>query len=113
MKGTVAAPQKAMERIRRALVGGHPLIYVQSWEETRVERLAQHLAKTFYGAPVSYGVWSLVDGLSVDGQPVPNTHDPLAALEAILAGDGTRAEESMHRHVKGFEHEIRKVLVER
>ena len=88
MKAAIAAPQKAMERIRRALVGGHPLIYVQSWEETRVERLAQHLAKTFYGAPVSFGVWSVVEGLSVDGQPVPNTHDPLAALEAILAGDG-------------------------
>ncbi|HEY3173955.1 MAG TPA: AAA family ATPase, partial [Thermoanaerobaculia bacterium] len=44
--------------------------------------------KTFYGAPVAYGVWSVVDGLSVDGQPVPNTHDPLAALEAILTGDG-------------------------
>jgi len=88
MKAAVAAPPKAMERIRRALVGGHPLIYVQSWEETRVERLVQHLAKTFYGSPVAYGVWSVVDGLSVDGQPVPNTHDPVGALESILAGDG-------------------------
>jgi hypothetical protein len=31
----VAAPPKAMEKIRRALVGGHPLVYVQSWEEPR------------------------------------------------------------------------------
>jgi SpoVK/Ycf46/Vps4 family AAA+-type ATPase len=84
-----AAPSpKAMERIRRALVGGHPLLYVQSWEETRVERLAQHLAKTFYGEPSAYGVWSVVDGLSVDGQAVPGTHDPLAALEAILGAEG-------------------------
>ena len=51
----VAAPPKAMERIRRALVGGHPLLYVQSWEETRVERLVQHFAKTFYGTPAPYG----------------------------------------------------------
>ena len=29
-----------MERIRKALLGGHPLIYVLTWEETRVERLA-------------------------------------------------------------------------
>ncbi len=83
--GTIAAPSKAMERVRRALLGGHPLIYVLTWEETRVERLTQHLAKTFYGAPVSYGVWSVVDGLVVDGAPVPNTQDPLRALEAILA----------------------------
>lgn len=88
MNPAIVAPPKAMERIRRALLGGHPLLYVQSWEETRVERLAQHLAKTFYGTPASYGVWSVVEGLLVDGQTVPGTHDPLAALEAILSGQG-------------------------
>jgi DNA-binding GntR family transcriptional regulator len=36
-----------------------------------------------------------------------------ALLRAILAGDGPVAEESMQRHVMGFEQEIRKVLVER
>ncbi len=84
----IAAPTKAMDRIRKALLGGHPLIYVLSWEETRVERLAQHLAKTFYGAPSAYGVWSVVDGLVVDGAPVPDTQDPVRALEAILAANG-------------------------
>jgi SpoVK/Ycf46/Vps4 family AAA+-type ATPase len=43
-----------------------------------------NLAKTFYGAPVTYGVWSVVDGLVIDGTPLPNTQDPLRALEAIL-----------------------------
>ncbi len=84
----VAAPSRAVERIRRALLGGHPLIYVLTWEETRVERLAQHLARTFYGAPCAYGVWSVVDGLVIDGNPVPDTHDPVRALEAILAVSG-------------------------
>jgi SpoVK/Ycf46/Vps4 family AAA+-type ATPase len=84
----VIPPTKAMERIRRALVGGHPLLYVQTWEETRVERLVQHFAKTFYGPPVPYGLWSIVEGLTMDGGPVANTHDPLAALEVILAGEG-------------------------
>lgn len=82
---TIAVPSKAMERIRRALLGGHPLIYVLTWEETRVERLTQHLAKTFYGSPSAYGVWSVVDGLTIDGNPVEGTQDPLRALEAILA----------------------------
>jgi SpoVK/Ycf46/Vps4 family AAA+-type ATPase len=84
----VAAPSKAMERIRKALLGGHPLLYVLTWEETRVERLAQHLAKTFYGAPSPYGVWSVVEGLVVDGVPVPDTQDPVRALDAILAAQG-------------------------
>ncbi|HMF09420.1 MAG TPA: AAA family ATPase [Thermoanaerobaculia bacterium] len=82
------APVKAMDRIRKALLGGHPLIYVQSWEETRVERLAQHLAKTFFGQPVPCGSWSVVDGLLVDGVPVPDTRDPLKALDAILQASG-------------------------
>ena len=33
-------------------------------------------------------------------------------LEAVLAGEGDRAEEAMRRHVAGFESEIRKVLME-
>ncbi|MGH9398769.1 MAG: AAA family ATPase [Thermoanaerobaculia bacterium] len=82
------APPKAMDRIRKAIVGGHPLLYVQSWEESRVERLAQHLARTFYGTPVPLGIWSVVDGLLVDGIPVPDTRDPVKALEAILQAQG-------------------------
>jgi SpoVK/Ycf46/Vps4 family AAA+-type ATPase len=84
----IVAPPKAMDRIRKAIVGGHPLLYVQSWEESRVERLAQHLARTFYGAPVPLGIWSVVDGLLVDGMPVPDTRDPLKVLEAILQAQG-------------------------
>ncbi len=84
----VATPPKAMERIRKALLGGYPLIFVQSWEESRVERLAQHLAKTFFGQPTPCGIWSVVDGLVVDGMPVPDTRDPLRALEAILQASG-------------------------
>ncbi len=84
----IAAPTKAMDRIRKALLGGHPLVYVLTWEETRVERFTQHLAKTFYGAPCPYGVWSVVEGLVVDGTPVPGTEDPVRALEAILNATG-------------------------
>jgi SpoVK/Ycf46/Vps4 family AAA+-type ATPase len=84
----IQAPAKATEKIRRALVGGHPLIYVQSWEESRVERLALHLARTFFGQPVPCGIWTVVDGLVVDGLPVPDTRDPVKALEAVLQGTG-------------------------
>ncbi|MDQ2978732.1 MAG: AAA family ATPase, partial [Acidobacteriota bacterium] len=84
----VQSPSRAMDKIRRALVGGHPLLYIQSWEEPRVERLVQHLAKTFFGQSVPFGVWSVVDGLLVDGMPIPETRDPLKALDAILQASG-------------------------
>ena len=85
---SVSAAPRGVDRVRRALLGGHPIIYIQTWEEARVERLAQHLAKTFYGEPAPLGVWSVVDGLVVDGTPVPDTRDPLRALESILAAEG-------------------------
>ncbi len=40
-------------------------------------------------------------------------HEHIELLRAILTGDQNRAEESMRRHVTGFEREIRKALVER
>jgi len=40
-----------MERIRRALLGGHPLIYVLTWEESRVERLGAMSV----GHPAAFG----------------------------------------------------------
>jgi SpoVK/Ycf46/Vps4 family AAA+-type ATPase len=79
---------KGPEKIRRALLGGHPIVYVQTWEEGRVERLVAHLAKTFYGKPSAYGIWSIVDGLHEDGKAVAGTHDPLKAIEKIMAGTG-------------------------
>ena len=79
---------KGIEKIRRALVGGHPVLYIQTWEEGRVERVVAHLAKTFYKQPSTYGVWTIVDGLQEDGRPVPETRDPLHALSAIMAGKG-------------------------
>jgi len=88
VQAPVQGPLKAMEKIRRALVGGHPLIYIQSWEEPRVERLVQHFAKTFFGSAVPFGVWSVVDGLLVDGMPIPDTRDPLKALDAIHQAQG-------------------------
>jgi SpoVK/Ycf46/Vps4 family AAA+-type ATPase len=83
-----APAPKAMEKIRRALQGGHPLVYVQSWEESRVERLVQHLAKTFFGQAVPFGVWSVVDGLLVDGMPIPDSRDPLKTLDLIFQASG-------------------------
>jgi DNA-binding GntR family transcriptional regulator len=60
---------------------------------------------------LSLRLWYLVLDHEVGLREAIKEHVEL--LQAILAGDGARAEESMHRHVAGFEHEIRKALVER
>jgi DNA-binding GntR family transcriptional regulator len=60
---------------------------------------------------LSLRLWYLVLDRQVGLREAVKEHAEL--LRAILAGDGPAAEDSMRRHVTGFEREIRKVLVER
>jgi DNA-binding GntR family transcriptional regulator len=59
---------------------------------------------------LSLRLWFLVLDREVRLREAVDEHVEL--LRAVLAGDGTRAEAIMRRHVSGFEREIRKVLVE-
>jgi len=60
---------------------------------------------------LSLRLWYLVLDREVRLREAVGEHIEL--LQALLAGNGDRAEDIMRRHVTGFEHEIRKVLVER
>lgn len=60
---------------------------------------------------LSLRLWYLVVDQEVRLREAVVEHVEL--LRAVLAGDGASAEESMRRHVTGFEREIRRVLVER
>src|SRR6266852_5254209 len=60
---------------------------------------------------LSLRLWYLVLDRQVGLREAVEEHVEL--LRAILAGDGPGAEDSMRRHVTGFERDIRKVLVER
>lgn len=59
---------------------------------------------------LSLRLWYLVLDRQVGLRQAVAEH--VALLEAVLAGDGDRAEDVMRRHVTGFEREIRRVLVE-
>ena len=60
---------------------------------------------------LSLRLWYLVVDNEVRLREAVAEHVEL--LRAVLAGDGSRAEDGMRRHVTGFEREIRRVLVER
>jgi DNA-binding GntR family transcriptional regulator len=60
---------------------------------------------------LSLRLWYLVLDREVRLREAVDEHAEL--LRAIRAGDGALAEAIMRKHVIGFEHEIRKVLVER
>ena len=60
---------------------------------------------------LSLRLWYLVVDQEVRLREAVAEHVEL--LRAVLAGEGSLAEDSMRRHVTGFEREIRRVLVER
>jgi DNA-binding GntR family transcriptional regulator len=60
---------------------------------------------------LSLRLWYLVVDQKVRLREAVAEHVEL--LRAVLAGEGSRAEDSMRRHVTGFEREIRRVLLER
>jgi DNA-binding GntR family transcriptional regulator len=83
-------------------------IHRQIYAGARNAFLAATLERYFN---LSLRLWYLVLDREVRLREAVDEHVEL--LKAILHGDGALAEESMRRHVTGFESEIRKVLVER
>jgi SpoVK/Ycf46/Vps4 family AAA+-type ATPase len=81
-------PVRGAERIRRVLLGSYPLLYVQSWEEGRVERALAVLAQKFYEKPVPFAVWTCVDGWTGLAEAPSDTRDPLRALDVVLQAPG-------------------------
>jgi ATP-dependent 26S proteasome regulatory subunit len=86
----VAALTAGFDRVKRALVGQHPLLYIVSWEEARVETMLRTIAASYFGEPLPLRTWTIVDGLRGDEGPIGETRDPFAAIDAIVE-DGTRA----------------------
>lgn len=73
----------ASERIRDAILGRYPLIYLLSWEESRTIQLLDAFAAKVFGNNNSVSVWSVVSGFSGGGL-ASDIRDPLEALRAIL-----------------------------
>jgi DNA-binding GntR family transcriptional regulator len=96
-----------------------------SLDQRQLMRLDQEIHREIYHAArnpflestleryfnLSLRLWYLVLDRQVGLREAVEEHVEL--LRAILAGDGPGADDSMRRHVTGFEREIRKVLVER
>jgi len=96
-----------------------------SLDQRQLMRLDQQIHREIYRAArnpflestleryfnLSLRLWYLVLDRQVGLREAVEEHVEL--LRAILAGDGPAADDSMRRHVTGFEREIRKVLVER
>ncbi len=74
----------ASDQIRNAILGRYPLIYLLTWEESRVLQLLEAFSAKLFGPGVPFQTWSCVAGFSQNGSQDPVTA-PLGALKSILA----------------------------
>jgi hypothetical protein len=76
----------AADQIRNAILGRYPLIYLLTWEESRVLQLLEAFSTKLYGPGALFQVWSCVSGLSQNGASEQLTN-PVSALKAVLASE--------------------------
>ena len=93
---------------QRELMRMDQAIHRQIYRSARNSFLESTLERYFN---LSLRLWYLVLDRQVRLREAVEEH--VALLNAILAGDGDRAEQTMRTHVTGFEREIRAALVER
>ena len=78
--------QSSTEKIRDAIVGKYPLIYVLTWEENRALQLLEAFSAKLFGANHAARIWSCVTGFT-NHISAGKTRDPLQALESILSSE--------------------------
>ncbi len=76
---------RSIDNIRRLISAKQSLIYVVTWEEDRLQRTLEKIAKTMFSSPVKFLTWESTTGLSLDGKASPETKDPILALDKVMA----------------------------
>lgn len=79
----------------------YPLIYIETWEEQRVEEILQQVATEL---EVMFFIWTVTTGLihAGAGQPLYDTADPMQALGNIgaMRTDGIYLLKDFHRYLE-------------
>jgi AAA+ superfamily predicted ATPase len=90
-----------MDKIKGAIFGSYPLIYLLTWEEDRVERVLFNIARSS-AEPRKYFNWTMTQGFrSIDGF-IPDTREPMKALDFVLKSTetGFYVLKDFHRHIE-------------
>ncbi|MCB9541094.1 MAG: AAA family ATPase [Myxococcales bacterium] len=77
--------RSGLDVLRPVLIARHPIIALDSFEEDRVERALEAVAKSRFQTPVPLFTWSVTRGLRGPDGVVPESQAPLKALAAIAA----------------------------
>jgi ATP-dependent 26S proteasome regulatory subunit len=101
---------KSVEQIKRAILAGHNLIKVVTYEEKRIENLLSQLCEQILKSQ-NIMFWDINNGLVKGQQPIPGTEEPVAALDAVLKSqeNGFYVFRDLAPHIRQSERVVRKL----
>ncbi len=79
-----AARKNSFEEIKRLIASKYPIVWIESWEEERVENTLKKVAASGFSQPIQFSVWSETRGYG-DGK----ASSILDALNHFLAQSGS------------------------
>ena len=83
---TVANLTQAFEdQARKFVAARYSLVFVQTHEEERLERMIAVLAARAFSQPVPFYVWSATEGLRAENGIVAGSDNPIVAFDAVIA----------------------------
>jgi ATP-dependent 26S proteasome regulatory subunit len=73
------------EQARKLVAARVAMVFVETYEEERLERIIALLASRAFSQPVPFFIWTTTDGLRNSEEAIPNTEDPIQAMDAVMA----------------------------
>ena len=100
-----------IRELKRLIAARGTLIQIVTYEEERAERVVADLAQALFPRPVPIGRWTCTGGLTGPEGNVPDTRDPVAALDHVMgaAGIGFWCFEDLGPHLEGNPRLVRRL----
>ena len=75
--------ENSIDKIKSSILSGQPIIQIISFEEKRVEGFLSKLSQQITGTE-TLALWDMNNGLTVNGEKINCTTDPVTALDYII-----------------------------
>ncbi len=80
---------RVIDEIKRLIAAKYSLVYLITYEENRVCSMLEEIAKSGFSTPLAYYDWSATEGLRGPQGTIPDTENPVKAIDAVIkAKDG-------------------------
>jgi len=85
MQAEQTQAQAFEEQARKLVASRQSLVFVETHEEARLQRIVATLAQRAFSKPVPFFTWSATEGLRNGDEVIQGTEDPKTALEQVIA----------------------------